>query len=498
MNLKAKRMMRWARTVEDHTGRDEWGNLEWGKVYDRVNVKGVPALELMKRKMGKDKPELRQGMGLWNFVDTLALDLMVMSRAENTWKQYAAWYSLFVEWGEIMGVDVDDDSVGIITLSKILIRSLVLMWLGGGYAASTLQIYTTAVVTRVRDRGLGELRDNPALGKLIEGIKRKLGCTVTKKLPVEGHHVKALMDMAPPEHDGEAWTGSKKNIAVQWQQTVAMVVLAWAAFLRCGEIINLQICDLIWVEQRMELCIRKAKADQLGITAVTELEYAEDGSERCLLKWFEGYLKEVLGGVRVKSECTKEEHKSYECPECGWVFPSVLKTGVQKKQINETTLRKRFKLAFHRLEVAGVVEKGKYKLMSVGSCRKGGCSGACAYGVRDVLREKHGRWGLTARKKLGATAEPEYNVQLSSERGQVMKALNALLNGWLPGKEVSGVCRDSGASGAAVRASVQAGSKGKGRGRAQGRGRSKGRITGKTSGRGSNKGAGRAAGRQRR
>jgi len=453
-------------------------------------------LKLMKRKMGKDKPELRQGMGLWNFVDTLALDLMVMSRAENTWKQYAAWYSLFVEWGEIMGVDVDDDSVGIITLSKILIRSLVLMWLGGGYAASTLQIYTTAVVTRVRDRGLGELRDNPALGKLIEGIKRKLGCTVTKKLPVEGHHVKALMDMAPPEHDGEAWTGSKKNIAVQWQQTVAMVVLAWAAFLRCGEIINLQICDLIWVEQRMELCIRKAKADQLGITAVTELEYAEDGSERCLLKWFEGYLKEVLGGVRVKSECTKEEHKSYECPECGWVFPSVLKTGVQKKQINETTLRKRFKLAFHRLEVAGVVEKGKYKLMSVGSCRKGGCSGACAYGVRDVLREKHGRWGLTARKKLGATAEPEYNVQLSSERGQVMKALNALLNGWLPGKEVSGVRRDSGASGAAVRASVQAGVKGKGR--AQGRGRSKGRNTGKTSGRGRNKGAGRAAGRQRR
>ena len=76
-------------------------------------------------------------------------------------------------------------------------------------------------------------------------------------------------------------------------------------------------------------------------------------------------MKEVLGGVRVKSECTKEEHKSYECPECGWVFPSVLKTGVQKKQINETTLRKRFKLAFHRLEVAGVVEKGKYKLNHV-------------------------------------------------------------------------------------------------------------------------------------
>ena len=43
-------------------------------------------------------------------------------------------------------------------------------------------------------------------------------------------------------------------------------------------------------------------------------------------------------------------------------------------------------MAFKKLEEAGVVDKGKYELMSVGSCRKGGCSGACAYGVQDVLQ----------------------------------------------------------------------------------------------------------------
>ena len=162
-------------------------------------------------------------------------------------------------------------------------------------------------------------------------------------------------------------------------------------------------------------------------------------------------------------------------------------------------------MAFKRLEEAGVVDKGKYELMSVGSCRKGGCSGACAYGVRDVLREKHGRWGLTARKRLGATAEPEYNVQLSSERGLVMEALNALVNGWLPGTEASGVRRDSGASGAAVRQSVQAGNRGRGRGRGsrggrgnrsvQGRG---GRTRGRGGDTGRNQGRGRNTGRNRR
>ena len=102
----------------------------------------------------------------------------------------------------------------------------------------------------------------------------------------------------------------------------------------------------------------------------------------------------------------------------------------------------------------------------------------------NTVREKHGRWGLTASKKLGATAEPEYNVQLSSERGLVVNDLNALLNGWLPGEQASGVRRDSGASGAAVQQSVKAGSKGRGKGQKGGsrgnsnKGKGRGRARG--------------------
>ena len=62
-------------------------------MYDNVDKKGVPQLQfkLVKRKMGKDKPELIEGVGLWSFVDTVAADLMMLSRAESTlsWKQYA-------------------------------------------------------------------------------------------------------------------------------------------------------------------------------------------------------------------------------------------------------------------------------------------------------------------------------------------------------------------------------------------------------------------------
>ena len=129
---ESRRMMRWAKEVKNHDGVDDWGNLEWGRVYDKVDEKGVPQLQLMERKMGKDKPKLIEGVGLWTFIDTVAVDLMMLSRAESTWKQYAAWYMLFIDWGFIMGVDVEDCEISLEVLSRVLIRSLVMMWYGGG------------------------------------------------------------------------------------------------------------------------------------------------------------------------------------------------------------------------------------------------------------------------------------------------------------------------------------------------------------------------------
>ena len=131
MESQAKTVMRWVTSVEDQGGMEDWRHLSWGKVYNTVDAKGVPRLQLMERNMGKDKPELREGVGLWSFIDTLAVDLMMLSRAESTWKQYAAWYALFEEWGSIMGVDVEAASVSLEMLSRVLIRSLVMMWLGG-------------------------------------------------------------------------------------------------------------------------------------------------------------------------------------------------------------------------------------------------------------------------------------------------------------------------------------------------------------------------------
>ena len=51
---ESRRMMRWAKGVKNQEGVDDWGKLEWGSVYDKVDAKGVPQLQLDGRgKWGK-------------------------------------------------------------------------------------------------------------------------------------------------------------------------------------------------------------------------------------------------------------------------------------------------------------------------------------------------------------------------------------------------------------------------------------------------------------
>lgn len=400
----------------------------WKEVFSRCDASGVPVTLHTKRKMGLDKPDLPTGPSFWRVVDEMATDYMVMSRAENTWRQYAAWWSVFVEWGNIMGVDVATASLA--ELRSTLLRSLVLMFVGGGYAASTLEIYTTAVASRLKDTERGDIRAAPEVSRLLEGISRKIGRAVTKKLPAEAKHVSALMRMDPPDNDGASFTGIAAG--TQWHELVTVVVIGWGAYLRTSEILDLQVCDLTWLPNRVDICVKKAKADQRGITATTELERADAKDSLCMYRYLRDYLNTCIGGCNRAHGCVKQHNKNYHCPVCPYVFPHIGREGVEpRKQLAEKTLRDRLKKALHRLEQAGVVEQGLYQHMSLGSLRKGGNSTAAAYGIRDVLREKHGRWGLTARKHM-ATAEPEYNMALSAERGAVAAALHQALNDRTP------------------------------------------------------------------
>ena len=95
-----------------------------------------------------------------------------------------------------------------------------------------------------------------------------------------------------------------------------------------------------------------------------------------------------------------------------------------KKQVSDRLLRHRMKAAMMRLVEAGVIMLQNSAGFSMISFRRGGNSVSAAQGVRDKVRQMHGRWGLAGMVERGLTSEAEYNSQLARDGGAILAALN--------------------------------------------------------------------------
>ena len=412
----------------------------WASIQRNRDAKGVPVMHGLGRKLGAPRPQMRKGDSYWGFMDGMMSDLMVLSRSATTWAQYAGWYGVFEEWADIMQVDIGEASMSV--LRGVLGRALVAMWHGGGYAASTLELFATAVAATLDDAGRGKIKDDGTIKRLLEGINRHLGNAVNKKLAIEGRHIRAIIEMQAPQRDGRCWTGDYASM--QWFELTAAMVLGWAGYLRCQDIINLQLCDVTWEDGCASLLIRRAKADQRGVTTVTCVDSLVNGVEApgaddiCLLSFFVGYVTTFHGKRGVsRVGCTRQVpgKRAYDCPVCPFLFPMVTVRGVEpQKRLSDRLLRLRMKAACVRLEDAGVMAPGSTRNFSVISLRRGGNSVCAARGVREKVRTNHGRWGLAGAVRRGLTSESEYNSVLGRDGGAVLKALHADLNEPAPKK----------------------------------------------------------------
>ena len=399
----------------------------WASVYDRVDGRGVPQLRTMQKHKGA-RPVRQLGQEFWEFVDDVALDLMILSRQDSTWRQYAAWFGVYEEFCDIMGVQWWTADIKV--LSSVLVRSLAVLYEHEAYSPKTLELYITAVSSSLMDRQLGSVRHDGSVNRVMEGIKRSMGMPVQKKLAIEGLHIASWLGMDSPGGDGNAWT--KAHAPLQWQQFVAVSVLAWSCFLRVSEVLQLQVCDLtLWgtleCPVKLEVLIRSAKADQRGITTVTVMDAAAEESPVCLLRVFLQYMIPVHGGVGRTVSCTKTQYRGRDCGSCAYVFPLISVRGVElRKQCGGRLLRKRMSSAVHRLVEGNIIDKTEgVRGFSLISFRRGGNSVAAAMGVRAKVRENHGRWGLAGQVEKGLTSEAEYTSTLARDAGVILTVLNA-------------------------------------------------------------------------
>lgn len=409
----------------------------WKSVYAHCDAKGVPCMQVMSRARG-DIPQRRPGQEFWQFVDSLAMDLMVMSRAESTWRQYAAWFGVFEEFRSIMECSGED--VTMAQLCGVLVRSLAILFYTGKYVPKTLELYVTAISSTLQDMGMGCVRADPSVQRQLEGIKRSMGVSVQKKLAIEGVHIAGWLKMEVPPNDGKAWTGRHSHL--QWKQFVGVAVLAWSCFLRVSEVVGMQLCDLklvgAWLQPRhLEVLVRHAKADQRGVSTTTVMDAAHADSAVCLLRVFLDHLAMVHGmssGEWRSPGCTRARFKNRKCACCPYVFPKVSVRGVERMAVtSDRLMRTRMKAAMFRLVELGLVSEEDVARFSMISFRRGGNSVAAAMGVRARVRSDHGRWGLAGLVEKGLTCEVDYNSTLARDGGAVMKALNGDVNQQLQG-----------------------------------------------------------------
>ena len=195
---------------------------------------------------------------------------------------------------------------------------------------------------------------------------------------------------------------------------MAIIITAWAAFLRKQEIRHLQLCDVTWLEEKALFNIRKTKNNQRGVLRVTPFFYGE-GGEACLLTRVREYVVTMHGSKEWHPGCTRAAKPGWPCKTCPPLFPAIVTSGVKATTVTDTELPRLIKDVCREMEDAGEVDEEWHKQISVSSTRRGGNTVAAIAGIRETLRQKHGRWLSTAVR--------EYDSVGTGESAQVTKAL---------------------------------------------------------------------------
>ena len=99
-------------------------------------------------------------------------------------------------------------------------------------------------------QGLDSPVRDPVIIEVVNGIKRQLACPTIRKEPFSTDNIKSLFKVMK--------TSSLTDV-----RNTTLIVLAFVAFLRFDEVINIHVNDVSFKESHLEIAITKAKTDQL-------------------------------------------------------------------------------------------------------------------------------------------------------------------------------------------------------------------------------------------
>ena len=195
---------------------------------------------------------------------------------------------------------------------------------------------------------------------VLEGAKRRLAVPSKKKEPITPELLLKMYDNLYSDNN------------VFNQRTICACLLAYAAFLRVSELLNLRRCDIEYFPSHMSVFIQKSKTDIYRDG--NQIIIARTGNNLCPVKNLELYLQWV------------DNNHEFDF----YLFRNLTKDNDHYNFRKEnvplcyTRMRELFIQAFKPF-VSDIKSYGLHSL------RSGGATAACNFGVPDRLFKRHGR-----------------------------------------------------------------------------------------------------------
>lgn len=206
--------------------------------------------------------------------------------------------------------------------------------------------------------GLRPVSSFPFVQVVLSGLQRTLAKPKKKKEPVTVEMLAALVQSSD---------GSLADLRL-----IAMAILAFAAFLRCDELVKLRCCDVLFNPSGLSINLPRSKTDQYR--EGSSVLIAPSGTSTCPV-------------AMLKQYCTKA---AVELTSENFLFRGIVKTrkGERLRNSGHISYTRVRELILQRLKKLGY-DASKFGMHSF---RAGGATAAANAGVPDRLFKRHGRW----------------------------------------------------------------------------------------------------------
>lgn len=141
--------------------------------------------------------------------------------------------------------------------------------------ASTIRRRIASINRAHQSRGLEAPGNAPLIRNLQQGIRRKLGTSPRKKAPATTEVVRRLLSSVEVSTTAEkARETGRRATQLQALRDRALILVGFTGCFRRSELANLQVADFRFVEEGLEIRLRRSKTDQEGRGSIKRLPFS--------------------------------------------------------------------------------------------------------------------------------------------------------------------------------------------------------------------------------